>query len=73
MGGGMGQGGAGGGGSTDNCSHDVCSQGEALEIGCDGGTCVEDVCGVDTWCCDNEWDEFCVQTANDTPSCGCSA
>ncbi len=71
-GGAGGEGGGGGaGGGTTGCSHDVCVEGDALPIGCDGGSCVADVCATDNWCCDNEWDEFCVQTAQATASCSC--
>lgn len=72
-GGGTGEGGAGGGSTGNDCAHDVCAEGVALTEGCGDNTCVDDVCALDSWCCENEWDEFCVQKAVDTPSCGCSA
>ena len=31
--------------------------------GCDDTTCCDAVCLSDSFCCDNEWDDFCAQTA----------
>ena len=70
MGGMGGAGGAGGGGAPD-CTHHVCAEGVALEIGCGGTTCVEDVCAADAWCCTDQWDALCVSKAHETASCGC--
>ena len=47
------------------CAHDLCETGVALDPSCD--PCVEvicddcDVCAVDAFCCENEWDVFCVE------------
>jgi hypothetical protein len=46
--------------------------GTALTAGCDGTTCVDQVCALDDWCCTNEWDEFCVEKAEAIVECGCT-
>jgi hypothetical protein len=40
------------------CTHDVCSSGPALVPGCD--PCVDQICAVDSFCCDVAWDGICV-------------
>jgi hypothetical protein len=50
------------------CSHDLCDQGNALEETCD--PCVTAVCAADPFCCNNTWDERCVDAAQET--CGIS-
>ena len=52
-----------------DCSHDACSQGEALVPGCT--PCVTSVCNDDPFCCSSNWDAACVNAANNTPECGC--
>lgn len=57
------------------CSHDECLVGDALEVGCDA--CVDTVCACDSYCCETNWDTFCVheaqqlcgKTCNSTNSC----
>ncbi|MEM1029227.1 MAG: hypothetical protein AAGN82_02705 [Myxococcota bacterium] len=49
-----------------SCNHDVCSTGDALGANC--GTCEAAVCQADPYCCNNEWDQLCV---NQVPAeCG---
>jgi Notch-like protein len=40
------------------CSHDKCVTGAKLTSGCD--PCVTQICNVDPYCCNNEWDSVCV-------------
>ncbi len=40
------------------CAHDECLEGAMLDPGC--STCAGDVCAVDPYCCDTEWDYICV-------------
>lgn len=60
-----------GGGSMSNCAHDVCTVGIALTLGC-GEPCVDTVCGLDSYCCDTEWDQTCVDEAVDFCSAPCT-
>lgn len=57
----------GGGGST-TCDHDVCTEGSALGAGCDA--CANTVCGIDDYCCQNQWDAQCIAEAEQY--CGAS-
>ena len=41
------------------CAHPVCVTGQALDRSCED-SCVADVCAVDSWCCNVEWDDICV-------------
>ncbi len=66
--GGSGDGGAGGGATIDNCDHDVCAEGDALEAECN--TCATTVCQQDPYCCDTAWDDLCVDLAQQ--QCGCN-
>ncbi len=52
-----------------DCSHDACTQGEALVPGCT--PCVTAVCDDYPFCCSSNWDAACVNAANNTPECGC--
>jgi hypothetical protein len=58
------------GGST--CSHGVCEQGPPLDETCD--SCTANVCGVDPYCCDVQWDSICVDEAQQLcgATCGVS-
>merc|ERR1719295_1312484 len=38
----------------------------SLHPGCDNLMCEYMVCTKDEWCCSEEWDEICVEVANDT-------
>jgi hypothetical protein len=52
----------GGAGAT-FCAHDLCTEGGPLDGACD--PCVQAVCNfVMPECCDNLWDEFCVELLN---------
>ncbi len=48
------------------CAHDLCTEGSALAIGCDG--CVMAICGTDPFCCTTFWDGLCVNEV--TSICG---
>lgn len=48
-------------GMVSSCSHSECFYGEALTNGC--SSCVTTVCAQDLYCCNNEWDSFCVYEA----------
>jgi hypothetical protein len=52
----------GGGG----CEHDLCEAGGPLDPACD--TCVTDVCNIDAFCCEVEWDAVCIDLA--VATCG---
>ena len=60
-GGTSGTGGTGGGSST--CAHDECTTGDALDATC--SSCVASVCANDPYCCDTNWNSFCVDGARD--------
>lgn len=51
-----------GGGGSGTCSHEPCSTGAALSPSC--GSCEADVCAADPFCCDNQWDQQCVNEAS---------
>jgi hypothetical protein len=40
------------------CAHDICVQGVALDDNCN--SCVDEICDVDPYCCNVEWDGICV-------------
>ncbi len=48
--------GTGGGGG--GCAHDPCNAGAPLTSGCDD--CVTQICAGDAFCCNDQWDELCV-------------
>ncbi len=50
---------AGGPAYAQACAHDPCEEGAALNAACD--PCVADICQADSFCCDFEWDETCVE------------
>ena len=52
--------------------HGVCVQGVPLIDGC--GDCADAVCDHDSFCCNNGWDGFCVNEANQFCNnvCGCA-
>jgi hypothetical protein len=52
------------------CDHDVCATGTALDGTCD--PCAANVCAVDNYCCDTEWDDICVGLADDNCADICS-
>jgi hypothetical protein len=47
---------------TNRCAHDICEEGPALDATCDypDPTCVADICAVDAFCCNTQWDNVCV-------------
>lgn len=47
------------GACTDSCVHDKCLAGPILEAACD--PCVADLCAIDPYCCNTDWDIFCVR------------
>jgi subtilisin family serine protease len=40
------------------CTHDICAAGARLGSGCD--PCARDICYLDPFCCNTEWDAICV-------------
>jgi hypothetical protein len=50
------------GGSGSGCAHDECDEGVALSASC--SACASQVCNVDDYCCDTEWDSYCVDYAD---------
>lgn len=52
------------------CAHDVCSQGSSLTASC--SPCASTVCDADAFCCDDSWDNLCVQQAQELCG-GCEA
>ena len=69
-----GAGGAGGangagGSAPDDCAHDTCEVGDALEASCNA--CATAVCDVDTYCCTTEWDSQCTDWAAKLNDCDC--
>jgi len=61
-----------GGSNPGACAHDVCTNGVALDYGCDSDQCVMDVCDYDNWCCTVEWDDLCIQEADDLCGAMCN-
>ncbi|MBK8996420.1 MAG: hypothetical protein IPM35_11820 [Myxococcales bacterium] len=48
--------------SQGSCSHTLCTTGTALVNNCDSAkaNCVNQICAVDSYCCTNFWDSYCV-------------
>ncbi|KAI8609257.1 aspartic peptidase domain-containing protein, partial [Chytriomyces sp. MP71] len=44
------------------CNHDECSVGAFLHAGC--SKCADEVCAQDSYCCNNKWDDSCVNEVN---------
>jgi hypothetical protein len=74
-----GEGGAGGGGGgggipipppppPSTCEHDPCELGPKMSTDC--SPCVSQVCAQDAYCCQNKWDDRCVEEADSL--CGLS-
>jgi len=42
------------------CAHDKCSTGTPLAASSTCGSVVQQICSVDPYCCDTEWDDICV-------------
>ncbi|NUP11927.1 MAG: hypothetical protein HOW73_38260 [Polyangiaceae bacterium] len=59
--------------SAGQCGHDLCVTGGNLDPA--GHLCAEDICAVDSFCCDSAWDGVCVSevgsvcASNCTPTC----
>jgi hypothetical protein len=43
---------------SDSCAHGLCFPGDPLDPTC--SPCVEQVCAVDSFCCEVAWDSLCV-------------
>jgi len=58
------------------CPHELCEAGGPLTPGCDappdGDDCVATVCGIDSFCCEVEWDDLCIGEAVDFCGLDCS-
>jgi hypothetical protein len=48
-------------GAGAGCTHDVCTDGEALSSSCDA--CTMKVCAANEFCCLGAWDLACVESA----------
>ncbi len=59
---------SGGGGSGGAVCHSECSEGDALDASC--SSCASTVCAADSYCCNNSWDNVCVNEAEQM--CGIS-
>jgi len=46
-----------------NSDHSVCEQGDPLDGTCTANSCIQTVCGQDSYCCDTYWDDICVGEA----------
>ena len=48
--------------SQGTCAHSLCTAGTLLAANCDSafGDCVDQICAVDSYCCNNNWDSLCV-------------
>ena len=44
---------------TQTCAHDICEMGTPLSESCD--PCVAAICQFDPYCCQQEWDDFCIE------------
>jgi hypothetical protein len=51
-----------------NCSHPVNQTGDALDPSC--SACANTVCGIDSYCCTEEWDSICVNLASNNCASG---
>ncbi len=54
---------------ANGCSHNECQTGEKLVSDC--SPCATTVCELDPYCCDTEWDSYCIDEARNHASCGC--
>ncbi len=72
--GGQAQGGAGqsgqGQGGAPTCAHDPCDEGVPLADGCD--PCVSQICSIDSFCCDSNWDYLCTYQVLDVCAVDCA-
>jgi hypothetical protein len=72
--GGEGQGGSSSSGGAEppapECPHDACETGAAMSPECDA--CIAEVCATDSFCCEGNYDAFCVEIAASVPACGCA-
>ena len=50
---------AGGPADAQVCVHGLCEEGVALDAACD--PCVADICDADSFCCEFDWDDTCVE------------
>lgn len=46
-----------------SCDHDVCTEGGPLDPSC--GTCAENICDADGFCCSQMWDSVCVNAVEE--------
>jgi hypothetical protein len=42
------------------CAHNICEEGDKLDPSCGADTCVAQICEADAFCCNNSWDNLCV-------------
>jgi hypothetical protein len=51
------------------CAHSECAQGGPLTSAC--SSCAAAICGGDPFCCNTEWDQACVNAAQQSSACNC--
>jgi len=51
------------------CEHDVCTPGSAMAPTC--GACSKEICSYDTSCCEDEWDDQCIDSVELLCASGC--
>jgi hypothetical protein len=52
------------------CAHSECEVGPTLAASC--SPCATAICAADSYCCDTEWDSYCLDAALLEASCGCA-
>lgn len=55
-----------GGFDTAGCFDGACCDGNNGTPGCEDADCVDEICAIDPFCCDNSWDLMCSNAANAT-------
>lgn len=60
--------------SQGTCAHTLCVIGVALAANCDAsfGDCVDQICAVDSYCCNNNWDSVCVSEVSSVCGLNCN-
>ncbi len=54
------------------CPHDICEEGEALTTSNCPDTCAAQICEADAFCCNNTWDNLCVEQVETVCNQECS-
>ncbi len=56
-------------GECGTCEHEICEAGGPLDPSCD--ECVANVCSIDSFCCEVEWDSICIAEAEEICGIDC--